>query len=238
MPREHDKLGFTLLEILVAMTIAAIVLGALYGAYAAATGSVTLYRGRLKIYQRLWSVAHRIADDLSAAYIHATEREERPDKTKSALALEEQPPSFSGMGLATRAPELLFLTSRGGKVSPDHPVADAPSIVGYALDETRGILLHRRAPAFSEDAHKREDWRALLRGVTQFAVKFHDGEEWREEWDSKEQGGLPRAVWFRLVVSDDEGREYSVATAVPIFSASAQPGKQTIEVKREPPPRK
>ena len=52
------------------------------------------------------------------------------------------------------------------------------------------------------------------RGVEELKLSFYDGDDWRTEWDSSEEGELPRAVTVELTLSGEGGRSTTYATTV------------------------
>jgi len=208
--------GFTLIEVLIAIAIAAIVLGVVYGSYSACTQSVRVHRTRLECHQRAWSVLQWMSEDLRSACVLVSARGDRDEATPggSLVKKEAGPPAFVARPDASHGPELLFVCSRESEVPAGRSPAPTLSVVGYRLDEARNVLLRRQCSAFEDDAFKRDDWRVLLRDVSALACGFSDGRDWRDEWNSDERGGLPRAVRIQLSVFDGQARDFSFATGV------------------------
>lgn len=186
--------AFTLVEVLVAMSILVIVLGIAYGAYAAATQSVDRCKRRMTVEQDARALLGMLERELRCGYLRAgeTRSSARPDT-----------PHFRCDPKAADGAVLDFTTS-GGLNDPDAP---GPGIcrVMYALDENAGLLLRKQ-----DDAA----WLCVARGVQALTVKAHDGREWRARWDSTAEGGLPGAVQVEIAFEGNGGAPCAFTTAV------------------------
>lgn len=77
--------------------------------------------------------------------------------------------------------------------------------VGYQTIDSRKdpsvAILYRREDYFIDaDPLKGGRLTELYDRVKSFSLKFLDGEEWRDDWNSKTQKGLPRAVRIELTI--------------------------------------
>jgi type II secretion system protein J len=94
--------------------------------------------------------------------------------------------------------------------------------VGYQLLESRKdpgyAILYRREDYFIDaDPLKGGRLTELYDRVRSFSLRFRDGEVWRDDWNSKTQKGLPRAVEIELriqVTDREQMAEQSFKTTV------------------------
>lgn len=109
---------------------------------------------------------------------------------------------------------------------PVNPMITAGDLaeVGYALSfddgETTGILSRRTQvpPEIPEDnggvAYE------LSRRVRSLDLRYYDGEDWMDEWDSQDVsrehtfGKLPREIEIELALGGDEGTEVILRTRI------------------------
>ncbi len=90
-------------------------------------------------------------------------------------------------------------------------------------DETETHLIRRQDPAPGPFEDDPEEIGSNDRGVHQLAdgvwgidFTYFDGTEWLEDWNSKEQDGLPRAVEVKLILMTAEGTRVPFYAVIPI----------------------
>lgn len=194
MKTNRDDHGFTLIEILVAVAIIAAIGGITYATYAAATQSVSRCRAKIALEQEARAVLRRMAREMRCCYVLPSNPAQDQDRGAMESSREEEHPDFLGRGNSPGG-ELLQLLTAGGITRPDESSAGL-SIVAYRFDESDQALFRRQArpvdagDLFSDD----ENWWLVARDVRAVELKYFDGTTWREEWDSRDKGELPRAV--------------------------------------------
>lgn len=188
-----DAGGFTLIEVVLALTIFALMGGILYGAFslshsAAEKADVNAIRN-----QRQRSVADLLASYIRSAYPYR----ESP---------QEQAPFFEGDEEA-----LTFVSAysqgMGGRGMAKIQISKAEDENGrvvVTLQETTPVRIG------GEGAATGQTYRLTLsEGLREFRLAYMDpqaeDESWEERWDAGERRTLPRAV--RLSYRDEGGRE-------------------------------
>jgi len=193
--------GFTLLEVLVALSVAAIVLGAVYGIV---TG-VSTAKQRLdedgEGFQQARVLFGRMARELRSAYFIR-------DQTETL---------FRG-GLDDSRYCYLELTTT--VISPTLPLASGISRVRYELStdadsaSTLPRLVRQESPLLpgGEAATMKS---GLTAAVHAFILRFYDGNNWQEDWDTAQSGRLPQMIELYLEIQV-AGRQLPFLTRVAI----------------------
>ncbi|HAR96188.1 MAG TPA: hypothetical protein DCR97_09530 [Deltaproteobacteria bacterium] len=92
--------------------------------------------------------------------------------------------------------------------------------VGYALvQDSNGkkTLVRRQTRNLRDDVVEFDMTSELSTIVTGFSLGFYDGTDWVESWDSKARNGLPKQVRFTLDISDRKGgtRTFTTEETIP-----------------------
>jgi len=179
--------AFTLLEILVTLSIAVMVIGVAYGSYAASLQSVSACRSKTRTDDAADKLLRTITRDLRGACIAPSMAAD--DSDDQAV--------FTASG-----PTLSFATAtaRSGAGLPDAGI----SIVTYRLDSMRGELLRTRRIAGAEDTQ------VLARGLRSVVFDCFDGSAWHRQWDWSGMKSIPAAI--RVAATDATG--YAVYVTV------------------------
>jgi general secretion pathway protein J len=185
--------GFTLIEVVLALAIFALMGAILYGAFSLGYSAVEKSQANATRNQK-----QRSAGDLLASYIHSAfpYRESQQQAT----------PFFSG-----EMDSLTFVSAyshgMGGRGMAKIHVAAEGDKTGRAvllLDETTPVRISAEGSAEGQVLKV-----MLQEGIKDFRLAYLDpqaeDETWEERWDGRERGRLPRAV--RLSFVDDQGRE-------------------------------
>lgn len=202
--------GFTLMELLLALLMTAILAGGLYQ---------TLYAGRVA--QTRTDRAARLSQ-IGRAVLAVVRRDleclvQEPSPYNTGLYGQD------GEGAAFPADTISFLTCSGmplitSSLTVNYDAADRPvetdlAAVEYVLgtDDHAGLVRRskrRLTCTLSDDAPAwRED--ALAYEVVGFDVRYWDGDAWTDAWDSVESESYPEAVEVTVVVGlvEKEGGE-------------------------------
>lgn len=180
--------GFTLIEILVAVTISSLVLTGVYGVFARVSTTEQEIRARAECYHHARSIFNRLGKELGAAV------------------------------LLDGVPESEFKTTEHGALtftSTSVPGADGNvslQQVHYrvqAADESETLKLQRYSSALLARQNEPQ-WRRLSSKVVELQWRFHDGIEWQDSWDSHVRNALPQTVELRLILSCTGHRVESV----------------------------
>ncbi len=238
MNRQNTNPGFTLIEMLVALTMITAIVSMVYGSYAATSRSMEVYDSRMTCSQRTDLVVRLIARQLRCAYARATE----PNQTASApltgnpgsdgdkqdlsqsgeIQTLKSRPAFVGNQNNSRGEILDFVTTAG--LSGGLNGSQRLTRVRYRYDSSLGMLAVNSQPPV--DSTRKNDstasWQPLLWQVTNMELEFYDGSDWQPEWSSRSKQGLPSAVRIRLAVEDEKGRTYHCGTTVEILSQATR----------------
>jgi prepilin-type N-terminal cleavage/methylation domain-containing protein len=237
----RPRAGFTLIEVMLAVTILGIVSTALYGTFSRTLRSRALAEDRAEIVRTGRSALARLTDELAAAFYPRRPGEgtregaifrslpggtvEAPLQSLAFSALAARPSGLRGHDAAHQVITYLFAEERDGMqrgraMDMDDDVVDL--FAGF--DPVRPLprhlaahrLLRREAVVLARRELAAETATLFLDNVASLAFTFHDGTEWRDTWDSEEHPSqpLPRAVGVDLALYDAQGRVHHFATAV------------------------
>ena len=193
---DRPQKGFTLIEVMLAMTIFALMSTVLYGAFSLGHSAVEKSQRSFEKNQKL-----RAVDELLGSYI------------RSAYPYRASPQGATILFVGEQA-DLTFVSSfslaMGGR-------GMAKVRLFWEGNEKRaGVLrLEEETPVRvpseeGNEAHEGLSNRLVVReGVKEFRITYldpqSDEEKWEERWDARERNALPRAV--RLNYLTEEGRE-------------------------------
>ncbi len=199
--------GFTLIEVMVALALLALVITLVQGAYSGAVRSKERIGRDTERVHVAAAVLARMVRELSMAFESAERRQ------ATGLVVSTDLDGISTLSFTTRVPPI------GGRATG----GDAE--VGYSLEEVdEGIeLLRRETTRLDGDLLEGGVPRTLIGGLTAFRVQCYDGEEWVDDWDSRDQLHLPLAVSVELAWTDGEGEqevESVYRTSTPVYAAN------------------
>jgi len=191
--RELAAAGFTLIEVVLAITIFAIMGGVLYGAFSLGHTAVEKSEKNFDRNQKTRSMG-----DLLATYI----RSGYPYRE----SIQEQTIYFEG-----ERENLTFVSAyshaMGGRGMAKISIDKSDGANGGALVRLAESAPVRLGGEGGEGGQRHS--LAILEGVRDFQLAYLDAEgdkeNWEERWDGKERRRLPRAV--RMTFIDAEGRE-------------------------------
>ncbi len=240
MSSGRNKTGFTLLEMLVALTIIAAILAMVYGSFSATTRSIDASGASLARVERACFALRLMSRHVRCAYAPRSSwtlppgsQEARMESNFGSMleAAEASPrtPSilFRGGSHDPRGEVLSFITGSGLGANPDAP--RGLFRVTYSYDRAASTLSIRRQEQADSSASlptpKHSD--LLLSNVTNVELKFHDGRQWQETWDAVQKHELPRAVKVEITVTDEAGRPHSLGTTIPITQETHPESRNT-----------
>ncbi|WP_020675244.1 prepilin-type N-terminal cleavage/methylation domain-containing protein [Geopsychrobacter electrodiphilus] len=177
-----ENTGFTLLEILVAIALASILMTSIYGVFSTTSNA-----------------KERVEKQGEAMHLGRV-LIERLDRELLGLSLENQGtiPALSGGKNSLGEPYIELLTNSSNKRKP------GIRQISYRLGpEDDGSLTLWRADKslYTQGTAKEEN---LAQGIEQLTFQFFDGQNWREEWNSLNDGQpkLVRAEFLLLGIKD------------------------------------
>jgi general secretion pathway protein J len=187
MPRRATTAGFTLLEVLIALAILALIALLGYRAVSSLTGS----EARLSTESARWRGL-----DAAFARLEGDMRLAQPRDVRTGDARE--PAWFGGLDAAGNSE---LRVSRAGPEFSTEP-GMAGQRIGYRLRD--GALEVLYWPHFDEPAHMVPAAYALAGGITGFEVDYLDSDGgWRTSWPVLGESVVPRAV--KIVLTLDGG---------------------------------
>jgi prepilin-type N-terminal cleavage/methylation domain-containing protein len=197
--------GFTLLEIMIAMAICAVVLVVTYGAFSAVTDNVARAEKAAQAYQTARIVMDRMCLDLSNAYV------------KEYVPEDESPYSFIYKPAAQEGLWETFTLS-----STAHMPLNARTFgldmcrVSYELQKEENAdtysLYRKDEPLFMNNREADVPAMMIGSGFLSFELTFFDAEDQPlPDWDStkgKQHNKLPKRVVVSFVIKGEDGAEY------------------------------
>lgn len=182
--------GFTLLEMLIAVAIFAVVGIMAYGGLQAVLGQQVIARENADRFREIQFAVQQLSRDLHQIQPRPV-REELGDGSRAALRSD----------VRNRYP---IEFTRGGWSNPLGQPRATLQRVAYALDDSRLMRLHWFAPdhTLGEAPVERE----VLSGVREFRLRFFGIGGWSDDWPPRLGGDdpalLPAAVEFTLELED------------------------------------
>ena len=225
----YSSMGFTLIEILLAMALVAILVTIVYGTFgssmdlieAAEQEGESYHMARLTVRQ-LSQELTSVVQSLDGTVFHAAEGAGCPHVTRIEFIDASGEEAKGGKGfIAVDAEEgehpadcLTFATYAHGRYRRDAKESDL-SVVTYWLDGMK-VMHEEETNLFSLSPQSVESY-PLAEGIEGMNFKFFNGTEWVDDWDAGETGALPHAVEVELtfLLPSAERRTFTTMVAVP-----------------------
>ncbi|OHB75647.1 MAG: hypothetical protein A2Z34_09485 [Planctomycetes bacterium RBG_16_59_8] len=197
--------GFTLIEVLLTLTIASVVIVVVYGVL-----RTTIFAAGEK------------EDAIEGSHIGPAILNIMRQDLESAIVTDENVLSFQGIDGGSKGASgdrLDFLTTRialvRGADEEEKPFFSSLNEAGYQLKESPAgnglfVLYRREQTPVDDDPVKGGDLAELYDRVKSLELLYYDGEEWQKEWDNVKSKGMPAAVRIELALSprpEEAGRE-------------------------------
>jgi general secretion pathway protein J len=200
--------GFTLIEVLVAISLLAIVLTTVYGVFGGVNSAKVRLESDSADYHLARVVFDRLGRELHGVYF-------RPDDQTTMFrgGVNDRDEPF--LELTTSAVTLLSATGSGiseirYRLAPDEEA-----------DAGRRVLLRAERPRQSATIAVDDRMMRLAPNVASLSLRFFSEGQWEEQWDAR-QGGLPQLVEISLVIGQDEQRRVPFTTTFEIPDISVQ----------------
>lgn len=208
--------GFTLLEILVALIVLGLIMGAVYGSYRAVTSSIADLEPRMDLDQKGRFFIQRLSRQVRCCYGGRQDQGNQsvPDQNDvKRVASQEKTRFFQGGRTLSDDVTLQFVTTSSTLNRRSN--VGYLAVVSYKMDPLQHALLtceevYGRHSVTEND----EDWRVILDNVSEIELQYFDGTDWRKEWDSNVAGGPPKALRIKLVLESKQDGASALFTSV------------------------
>ncbi len=177
---------FTLVELLIAVSLAAAVLGIMGGAAWSSLKTVNNTARLMDTTREGAAMVRRIREDLRGCRLDVR----RSLEEQLMLAADEIDPA-SFYAESDEDELLLDIYTTSAVTGPGMPAGLYR--VTYRFDSRSG-LLERRQAHIGQVEMDGLPWRVVGEGLEYVLMKFYDGEDWLESWDSNEEHALPPAI--------------------------------------------
>jgi general secretion pathway protein J len=231
--------GFTLIEVLVAVTILAMIFSILFGTFFYTVKNAEEQEERAAIYHKANFILNNINQNVSSAYIpfggqyKSDEDEEKPvfsgtdaangDTPGDALSIFTTNPRFAAPSLAGEIAYVSYETT-------EEATEEAPVL----HDENNPLTLRCTVTPLLTGAEEEGAAPQWAINIHSLDFQFFDGEDWVSKWDFKEQESLPSALKAVLEIADSGGTIYSFSTIAQIHAnAVLEETKTTAEEMKE-----
>lgn len=212
------KRGFTLLEVILALTLLAVLLTLVEGVYSGVSRSSRDAAQATQEVHEAALVLDRLANEITAAYASPTTDPTRPATSWFVLTRD----------LDGRA--ALAFTTRLSPEEPSDALTGRPAEVAYYVErDEEGVARLRRRTSWEVDADPEEgglpyDVLPDL-ALTRFDIQCFDGEEWQDAWDSRDRAQapyLPRSLSVEIAWGDPD-HERVLRTSIPVYGSGGTP---------------
>ena len=233
--RTAKRKAFTLLEIIIALSMLVLILGSVYGTYTATTRSLEHSKPRHVLQQQAGIFMQRIASEIRCCYAGYQEESLRPvandiRNSRRENLQQEDISLFEGREVSSGQSILQFVTSAVAS-KREHSLGGL-AIVEYMFDRSTNTLSRskRRYIGGFEVGKDNYRWIVILENVQAITVEYFDGTDWLKEWKSDDMEGLlPKAVRISLVMQSEDVGPLSFVSTVQIVCRERQSGSVTVQ---------
>lgn len=227
--------AFTLLGIIIALSMLVVILGSVYGTYTAATRSLEHSKPRHALQQQASIFIQRIASEIRCCYAgYQYESPQPATKTIQTLGKEqiqqEDASLFDGREVSSGQGFVQFVTSAVAS-KREHSLGGL-AIVEYMFNRSTNTLSRskRRYIGGFEVDKDNYNWIVVLENIQAITLEYFDGKEWLKEWNSNDMKGLlPKAVRVSLVMQSEDFGPLSFISTFQIVCREKQSGGLTVQ---------
>lgn len=212
---ERRERGFTLVEVVIAVSILGMIGALTYGTFARAMTGRDRATEITEYYHRVRQAMLRMSREISMAYLSA-HRDCEDKRTETMFRA-------SGAGGGMR---LDFNSFSHYKLRADANESDQNELSYYVdrdpEDSKSTALLRREQARIDEEADEGGDVQVLAKGIERLEFEFYDAKEdrWDDTWDSTHsdyRDRLPMFVTIRMKVKNPRGEEETFVTKTRVF---------------------
>lgn len=204
--------GFTLLEVLLAIVIGAIVLTVLYGSFFQIIKAKDSAENAMELYHEASVIFSRMTKDFQGAYLRGKVYSESGKTTY---------PSFIGRKEGDRSHiHLVSLSREPGINTKSSDQAEISYYLEPIPDSDLYLLMRRENPQIGSESGGTQY--PISERVVAFNLAYvsDDAEGLIEVWDSKQTGALPKAVEVGLILRSATGEDFMFSSLIPIPTAN------------------
>jgi type II secretion system protein J len=202
--------GFTLLEILIAIAILALVVSSLYGAYSGTLDTTEMVESIRDVDQVARVALTQMVDDFKSIYYQKAQGED-----------EESPYSFGGVTEVEGEGGVIVAFATTARLDfdmtfPSQRINRVSYVIEKQLDNEKLYRLVRREVPFADLSGERQEVVVeIADGIESLSLAYfdEDGQQF-SQWDSKAEGLLPRLVQIRLQMAGEKSRVFSTSVAI------------------------
>lgn len=187
--------GFTLIEVLISISIIAILLATVYGIFSSVSGTKERLDADSAAYHRARVIFDRLGREIRGAYYQSARRDSvfRGGSDEAGrLFLELSTTAVSP--ISARGAGFALIRYR---VGPDAE-ADNQSLV---IERSERALIGR-----TQETLETPQMMRLAPGIRNFAIRFYANGSWHTSWDATDSG-LPQLVQLRLDIITEAGSD-------------------------------
>ena len=223
-----DRRAFTLIEVMLALAVSAIVLVAINAVYFAALKLRNQTSDRIESVRPLEHALDVIEKDLRGVML--------PGGTMSG-EFQTDAISDSGSLLALAGerigPELHTCSASVDDTSPFSEIQrvgyflTSPTNFSEGRDLVR-VVSRNLLPSTVEEQFQQR----ILAGVDRMAFSFHDGTQWQSKWDSVTSSNLPAAIKVEIALHSEHSQrsiQYPVTLVVPVVVEALTNSTEVVE---------
>jgi prepilin-type N-terminal cleavage/methylation domain-containing protein len=241
-PKYSSQSGFTILEVLVAVTVLAMMTTIVFSVFFYTITNAEQLEERAALRHRAGFILGDISRTVSSAYapyagMDIGEGDGRPAFLGASAPFEEG--RAGSLGVFTTNPRLAAGTPGGDiayvsyQLTESADVEDAPGWV--AEEDNPLVLLCAVEPLLAIDDGEDGRFTTWALNVHSLNLEYFDGDEWLTEWDSESQEGYPSAVKIDLELRDsnDESLMYSTVAYVHANTPLDEPSDERLDEEEE-----
>ena len=207
----RNNKGFTLLEVMIAITVLAFILGIVYTTFATVSESDKRGAAALESNVKIRNLAEYIMKDLSSLFI---DFDQKPDNGNPAGLTSGLVSNLSSEGVGRL--DFTALSVDSGDFN-DALIAE----IGYSLlpsGEGAYKLIKRIDETPDENLKEGGHFFELMEGISSLTFEFFNEKgEWQQEWDSLEGNRLPRTIKIIIAFDDNKGESKAFSMQVPVY---------------------
>jgi general secretion pathway protein J len=198
--------GFTLLEIMISIGILVVILTIVYNTFNSSIRAFTTIDDYGDAYGEARFVLNRMSEEIGSIYFSG----ENPKTGLLGEDKDEDDLPFDSLHFTSLSHIRWVKDSRESELCE----------IGYYLETDR-----EREKTF---LFRREDWNVdgaleeggitleLAEEIDGLNFRYYDGEEWVDDWDSEEKGGLPKAIEVVLLVEDPSRKRIAFSSIITV----------------------